>query len=281
MQSALSHFLFNAEANDKTLKYLFISTHSPFVLSEMDDVNLTRIYNSDKILSGSGFYAVPVEWSNVKKKLNRALSEAIFSDKVLLVEGESEALLFERVLAEIDPFYESKGVYVISVEGIGFKSYITLLSELGIKCIVKTDNDVTKKAQTNEYQTLGFSRVNDLVKLIVGEDKNLLDRKTDLTKADATNSAKRKRYKNNLEILNAIRNEYHIYLSRCDLEEDLYECLGKGRLVALMGNDPVKVLKSAKHHKMVVLLSKLTTEDCKKIYSHYNFACLKAVMGCE
>ena len=43
MQSALSHFLFNAEANDNTLKYLFISTHSPFVLSEMDDVNLARI----------------------------------------------------------------------------------------------------------------------------------------------------------------------------------------------------------------------------------------------
>jgi putative ATP-dependent endonuclease of OLD family len=281
MQSALSHFLFNDEANDNTLKYLFISTHSPFVLSEMDDVNLTRIYNSDKISSGSGFYTVPAEWSNVKKKLNRALSEAIFADKVLLVEGESEALLFERVLSDIDPFYESKGVYVISVEGIGFKPYITLLSELGVKCIVKTDNDITKKANSTEYQTLGFSRVNALVKMITGDDKNRLDQKTDLTKADATNGAKRKRYKDSMETLNVIRKEYNVHLSRCGFEEDLCECLSKSRFVALVGNDPVKVLKSAKHHNMVKILSKLTKEDCKKIYNHYNFACLKAVMGCE
>jgi len=281
MQSALSHFLFNAKANDNTLKYLFISTHSPFVLSEMDDVNLARIYNSNKISSSSSFYEVPSEWNNVKKKLNRALSEAIFADTVLLVEGESEALLFERVLSEIDPFYESKGVYVISVEGVGFKPYITLLAKLGIKCIVKTDNDITKITNSTKFQTLGFSRVNALVKLISGEDKNFLDHKTDLAKTDASDGARRKRYKENIDTLDTIRKEYSVHLSRCGFEEDLYECLGKARLVALMGDDPVKVLKSAKHHNMVMLISKLTKEDCKKISNHYNFACLKVVMSCE
>jgi len=290
MQSALSHFLFNSEANDNTLNYLFISTHSPFVLSEMDDVNLARLYNSDKISSGSSFYEIPTEWSYVKKKLNRALSEAIFADTVLLVEGESEALLFERVLYVIDPYYESKGAYVISVEGIGFKPYIALLTKLGIKCIAKTDNDITKKAQTAEeklesmpikYQTLGFSRVNSLVTLIARENKNLLECKTDLTKADATDGEKRKRYRDNIETLNVIRKEYNIHLSRCGFEEDLYECLGKKRLVTLLGNDPVKVLKIAKHYSMVKLINKLTKEDCNKIYKHYNFACLKAVIGCE
>jgi putative ATP-dependent endonuclease of OLD family len=290
MQSALSHFLFNAEANDNTLNYLFISTHSPFILSEMDDVNLSRIYNSDKISSGSGFYEVPDEWNSVKKKLNRALSEAIFADSVLLVEGESEGLLFERVLSEVDPFYESKGVYIISVEGVGFKPYIKLLMELGIKCVSKTDNDITRKAQTKEdkaaskpieYQTLGFSRVNDLVELIEGEDKNFLTTETSLAKADATIDARRKRYCANKKILDDIREAYNIHLSYCGFEEDLHECLGEERLVALIGKNPIKVLKTSKHHKMVILASKLTKEDCTKIFNHYNFACLKAVLDCE
>ena len=53
MQSALSHFLFDSDANDSKLKYLFVSTHSPFVLSEMDDVHLIRLYNTDKIAAAS------------------------------------------------------------------------------------------------------------------------------------------------------------------------------------------------------------------------------------
>ena len=31
-------------------------------------------------------------------------------------------------------------------------------------------------------------------------------------------------------------------------------------------------------HNMVELVEKLTVEDCKRIYEHYNFACLKEVM---
>ena len=286
MQSALSHFLFNADANEKMLNFLFVSTHSPFVLSDMDDVNLVRIYNGDKIVSGSDFYVVPDEWRSVKKKLNRALSEAIFADSVLLVEGESESLLFERILSQIDPFYESKGIYVISVEGVGFKPYMDILRNLGIKCVAKTDNDITKKAQTKkdkaeskpvEYQTLGFSRVNGLVELIEGEDRFLLTSEMSLSATEATVEARRKRYDENKQTLDAIRSVYNIFLSHCGLEEDLHDCLGDARLTELMGKDPVKVLKSSKKHNMVGLASKLTKDDCEKIFNHYNFACLKAV----
>lgn len=286
MQSALSYFLFDAEANDKMLNFLFVSTHSPFILSDMDDVNLVRIYNSDKIVSESDFYVVPDEWRSVKKKLNRALSEAIFADSVLLVEGESESLLFESILFKIDPFYEAKGIYVISVEGVGFKPYMDVLRKLGIKCVMKTDNDITKKAQTKkdkaeskpyEYQTLGFSRVNKLVELVEGEDRYLLTSETSLSAIEATVEARRKRYDENKQTLNAIRSVYNIFLSHCGLEEDLHDCLGDERLTELMGKDPIKTLKSSKKYNMVELASKLTKDDCLKIFNHYNFACLKAV----
>ena len=59
-----------------------------------------------------------------RKMLNRNLAEAIFANKVLLVEGQSELLLFERVLSTINLFYEVDGIYILSVEGIGFENTV-------------------------------------------------------------------------------------------------------------------------------------------------------------
>ncbi len=57
MQLALSHRIFV----DEKYKYTFMTTHSSFVLAEMDKVNLVRIYNETKIDSSSSFYTVPTE----------------------------------------------------------------------------------------------------------------------------------------------------------------------------------------------------------------------------
>ena len=42
--------------------------------------------------------------------------------------------------------------------------------------------------------------------------------------------------------------------------------------------NPIGYLQDAKNNHMVELVEKLTAEDCKCIYEHYNFACLKEVM---
>lgn len=73
MQIALSQILFT----DSKYTYLFVSTHSPFVLYEMDNVNLIRIYSERKITSASTFYKVPDAFEKNRKMLNRSLSEAI------------------------------------------------------------------------------------------------------------------------------------------------------------------------------------------------------------
>ena len=264
--------------------YLFISTHSPFVLSEMDDVTLVRLYNTDKIVATSECYTVPREWKSAKKKLNRELSWAIFADTVLLVEGESECILFERVLSEIDPYYESKGIYVLSVEGIGFKPYIDILSALKIKFFIKTDNDVMQVPNSNppQYRQVGFSRINGLIKHIdTAVTTDTIPLNSSLIKNDKMPSKRRSHYNSNKAVLDDLRRRYGLYLSHCDLEEDLGECLRKDRFCELLGGSTttacVKLLKSKKQHQMAELVEKLSEKDCKKIYNHYNFACLKAV----
>lgn len=265
MQIALSQILFT----DEKYKYLFVSTHSPFILYEMDKVNLVRIFSKRTITSASIFYQVPDEYEKNRKILNRSLSEAIFADKVLLVEGPSELMLFDKVLSAINPFYEADGAYVIAVGGIAFEKYFVILDKLKIHNALKTDNDLRLVKGKGTYSVLGFSRCN-----------NYMNKKILPTKQIRENniSAKQKLYNDNIKDLNRIREKYHIYLSKCDLENDLDEFF-HDKLVSYLGKDPVAYLQDAKHYHMVELIEKLTDADCQVIYNHYNFACLKEVIS--
>lgn len=267
MQIALSHILFL----DDKYQYLFMTTHSPYVLAEMDHVNLIRIYNEDKIASKSVLYTVPTKFKSQRKMLNRGLVEAIFADRVLLVEGPSENVLFGKVLSEINPFYEADGIYILPVGGFGFMPYYQILDALQIDNIIKTDNDLRKIKGKEEYSVLGFSRLNNYIGEKILPDAPI---------GESGVEAKRKLYDDNREKLDKIRNEYSLYLSRCSLEEDLDEVIHDQMVSYLPDADgnPIAYLQDAKNNHMVELVEKLTTEDCRCIYEHYNFACLKEVI---
>ena len=267
MQIALSHTLFN----DNKYNYLFMTTHSPYVLAEMDQVNLVRIYNETKIVSKSVLYNVPSEFKSQRKMLNRGLVEAIFADKVLLVEGPSENVLFGKVLSEINPFYEADGIYILPVGGFGFQPYYKILDALEIFNIIKTDNDLRKIKGKEKYSVLGFARLNNYI------NKELLPTSPiDENGVDA----KRRLYDANKQTLDQIRKDFSLYLSRCSLEEDLDEVIHDKMLEYLpdADGDAIAYLQDAKNNHMVMLVEKLTKDDCKTIYEHYNFACLKEVM---
>lgn len=264
MQLALSQILFT----DSKYTYLFVTTHSPFILVEMDNVNLVRIYSERKTYSVSTFYEVPDIYKKNRKMLNRCLSEAIFANKVLLVEGPSEYALFDKVLSVVHPFYEADGIYILPVYGVGFEKYISILKELKIFNVIKTDNDLRIVKGKNEYSVLGFLRCNKYIDEerlpIAPITENSID-------------SKRRLYDVNINALNEIRRDWHIYLSKVDLENDLDEFLHDRLVDLLEDDDPVKYLQDAKNYHMVELIKKLSDEDCKKIYNHYNFACLKEV----
>lgn len=263
MQIAISKILFN----DNKYEYLFVTTHSPYILYEMDDVNLVRIYNKNRIDSSSVFYKVPKVYRKYKKILNKRLSEAIFSNKVLLVEGPSEITLFEKVLSEINPFYESDGNNIIDVGGVGFDKYIEILKPLHIEYIIKTDNDLRKYKE--KYSVLGFSRCNKLI------GKDILPTKR--IDENSVNSRKNL-YDKNKEKLDKIRQENKIFLSKVDLENDLDEILHAKLVKCLKTSNPVEYLQGSKSFNMEELVEKLTTKDCKIIYESYNFECLKEVL---
>lgn len=267
MQIALSHVLFS----ENKYQYLFITTHSPYVLTEMDQVNLVRIYNADKIVSSSVLYVVPDEFAKQREMLNRGLAEAIFADKVLLVEGPSEVVLFGKVLSEKEQFYEADGIYILSVGGFGFKPYRFILDALKIYNVVKTDNDLRKISNKEAYSLLGFTRLNGLIGKVVLPDTPISEDGVE---------AKRKLYNKNKKTLDQIRNDHSLYLSRCSLEEDLDEVIHDQMVKYLPSADGnvIRYLQEAKNNHMVELAEKLTKDDCELIFEHYNFACLKRII---
>ena len=260
LQIALSNILFSKNG----FPYYFITTHSPFLLSSMENTQLIRIHNDDYLTGSSIYYKIPDEYQHLKLILNTQLTEALFANKVLLVEGPSEKLLFSYIANKLSPNFEAEGSLILQVDGIKFKKYKSILKALDIKVIIKTDNDL-KKRKDGTYSVLGFSRCNGLT----GE--NLLPCQS--IDCDSV-ERRRKLFDDNLCKIRELSSKHFIYLSRCDLENDLDEVLHQS-LETYLGQDPVDYLQQSKSYNMAELLSHLTEQDCKEIYAHNNFSCLK------
>jgi len=277
MQISLSYQIFE----DSLFKYLFMTTHSSQIVSRMDNVNLIKLYLEDKPLGRSCYYKIPLEYVELKSKLNENLSEAIFSDKILLVEGPSESILFKRVLETIHSKYECDGKYILQVDGINFSEYYNILNCLGITIIVKTDNDLKFNKTNSNINLLGINRCLSLI----GEDK-IGNRtfKNVKTKEDYTGEKTRlqKYYFNKFDDKVNILKENNIFLSEIDLENDLYEVvphlLDKFVSSQNTSRNAVDYLQQAKLVNMIEFCKTLTDIDCKTIYDSNLFECLKRLV---
>ncbi|CEQ06502.1 SMC domain-containing protein [[Clostridium] sordellii] len=285
MQIALSKQLFSSEV----YKYFFLSTHSSELLYEMDNASLIRIYSDSKINCNSYIYNVSEEYKNVKKELNSSLATALFAEKVLLVEGPSEKVLFEKVLEKVYPTYELEGGYILEVSGIKFKPYVDVLKGLNITPIVKTDNDLkAKKGNQIKFDLIGITRCLN----IMGIKEHELVEPVEIDYFyinDKGNRVYKNKVKNNMiikkkiEIFNNFKDHIesfkhnNIYLSKIDLEHDLYEAIGK-RMEEILGSNPVNYLQEHKLINMIELTNSLTENDCNDIINHYLFEPLRKLV---
>lgn len=278
MQISLSKQLFD----DDTYKYLFISTHSSQILYEMDKAMLIRIHSKEKIECNSYLYKIEPTYKTDKKKLNREFSNALFYESVLLIEGPSERILFEKILDEVNPDYEQQGGYILQVSGTYFKTYIRALKSLDIKVIVKTDNDLRgKKGNIQEDELLGINRCCDLINIdkienIIMPFNSETKKEDKLTKLK---SKKKELYKEHESLINKFK-QNNIYLSEIDLENDLFSIIGPKMSEYLQKEEHkvVSYLQDRKLFNMVELIEHLTFDDCEAVYEDEKFKCLKEMV---
>ncbi|MDN4617854.1 AAA family ATPase [Paenibacillus sp. PsM32] len=276
MQIAFSKQLFS----NKIYNYFFLTTHSSELLYEMDNASLIRIYSENKTNSSSYIYIIDDKYKEVKRKLNRSLAAALFADTVLLVEGPSEKILFEKVLTTVKPDFEVYGGYILEVDGIDFKPYVDTLKGLKIETIVKTDNDL-QLLRNGAYNLLGINRC---LKLIgkpnidnITIDFPVLsdgEKISNEVKSEILKHNKLMIFKKEKDLLASFNTE-KIFLSEIDLEHDLYQAIKTRMHETFPAKDPIAFLQDKKLVNMITLIDALTDEDCNAIFNHSLFFALK------
>jgi len=143
---------------------LLISTHSSYLLSVSDYLNIYYFYDSKKnilIKSLNNFIGKKSsEESNfdkfLKKYLKVATLDIFFADKVILFEGTAERLLIPAMMKKHDQNYKtnlcSQHISLFEVGGRYAHIFYELLNYLGIKSLIISDLDSTvdgKKATCN------------------------------------------------------------------------------------------------------------------------------------
>lgn len=284
-QVELSKTIFSEDFNP----YLFLTTHSPHLFFRIsDNANLIRLYkNKNNLCAMSEMTCVPQQYNDYKNILLESLAQCLFVDKVLLVEGESEKLLFEWVLDSLEK--NRQNVIIQSILGVNFTNYVKILNGLGIEVLVKTDNDIKKNrvSENNPTQTFSAIGYNRCISLISIKDKK--DYVTQASLALEYNLFREYIIIEKANEINYMKGK-GIFLSKIDLENDLAEALN---FQTIDKKEFIDWLQGKKWHHMWYLIT--LNEDelpsriyeelvaqaniAQTIYDNEDFFCLKELVG--
>lgn len=258
-----------------TVSYVFLVSHSPQLFYHLSsDARLIRLYSESAYTTSKSSVAELADtYAAMRHKLLENLAQCFFVDRVLLVEGPSEKLLFDYLLDEKlkDNQNLRQRIYVMHVMGAHFLPYWKVLRDLGIRVLVKTDNDL--KYNTNStYSCLGLNRCVELLNICLPDEQQThklaacAGRYDDSTKHDLYNANLNNGFVTQLE-------KHNIFLSEIDLEHDLAAVLKKGPAWT-------DKLQKAKWHNMYEEITSGTFQQAvETIFNAPQFKCLSALIG--
>lgn len=184
-------------------------------------------------------------------------------------------------MTDIEPKYECKGRYILQVDGVAFKTYYEILNKLGIKCLIKTDNDLKYYETDGKIEFAGINRCAEIAG-ISKKNKRALNTIISKTQFDSERKQYQIHYFNEFSRTIEDLKDKGIFLSQIDLENDLYEVIPRtmDRYVSSAGGrlDAVDYLQKAKQNRMVALCEKITKTDSRTIFEDNKFLCIKELV---
>ncbi len=137
-------------------RQIFIATHNSLICTRLDLRKAVMLNSSSDVFSSLNQLHLETAKFFIKAPDNNIL-EFILSNKVILVEGDAEFMLFASFFKTVMGYdIDESDVHIISVGGTSFKRYLDIAKILNIKTAVVRDND--EDFQTNcidnyfEYQ---------------------------------------------------------------------------------------------------------------------------------
>ncbi|MCA9386112.1 AAA family ATPase, partial [Candidatus Dojkabacteria bacterium] len=242
---------------NKVSSQLLLTTHSPQIASEFSPDSLVRLFfNSDNYDSKAGGDGVSSKINDsvvdFGYRLNILSAESFFSNTVILVEGTSELILLKALSDALGDIADKQNVSVISVEGIGFKPYIKLYESMELKWLLKTDNDIFKVQGKNKYWMSGLSRAFSILESVdkTEHERIIKEQSIDLKEEFDTSESALAKAKSIIEICGEKLENFGIFLSNIDLENDLMESEIQSKLSEFYGDgDSEAVIKQMQQRK--------------------------------
>lgn len=231
-----------------------ISSHSPQITVNFSPDSIIRLLpqNSSTVAASEGCSdCIESGWEDMSYRMSILPAEAFFSDGIFLVEGPSEMLFYQSLSKALNIDLDFENLSILSVDGISFKVFISILDALQIPWIMRTDNDVSKISSKNEWQHAGINRCLSLI----GEDP--FDRGyTEFSPQDTVDNGE-------WQTASDLLNDQGIFLSKVDLETDLVEELSDEIQTAVGKSDDdsaIKYLQGKKALRMRNLLKSISRD---------------------
>ncbi|MCY9836576.1 ATP-dependent nuclease [Aeromonas media] len=231
-----------------------ISSHSPQITVNFSPDSIIRLLRQDTAtIAASGGCSDCIEsgWDNMSYRISILPAEAFFSNGVFLVEGPSEILLYQSLSKSIGIDLDYENLSILSVDGISFKVYTSILNALAIPWTMRTDNDASKVPRKDEWQYTGINRC-----LSIAGQPRLENSDVELTSQKIVDNGTWK-------IASDSINDQGIFLSKIDLETDLVNELPDEINTALGKADidsSIKYLQGKKALRMRDLLLSINDE---------------------
>lgn len=212
---------------------VFITTHSPYIGIDFEPQNIVKLVEKNN----SGSYAAQAGCSSKYKaifkefgyRLNVVTADLFFLNGVLLVEGQSEVIFYKKLAESLGIDLDYYNIAILSVEGVGFSTYVNVCTALEIPYVVRTDNDINEK-EKGYYWLAGANRLALLYRnnLILNEVFITKDIKSNY-KWEKTSDKKiiptdKQKY---LQELIVEFEKDNLFLAEIDLEHDLIYQIGK------------------------------------------------------
>lgn len=141
---------------------LFVTTHNSLISTRLELKNLIILHNQNET-SPVSLRDLSDDTAKYFMKAPPAnIIEFALSDKVILLEGPSEYILFEKLYtAIVGNSPEQDNVHIMDIHGLSFKRYLDIALILGNKVAVVTDNDGDfQKNCINKYNSYsGFQNI--------------------------------------------------------------------------------------------------------------------------
>ncbi|MCF2855927.1 AAA family ATPase [Pseudoalteromonas sp. SMS1] len=251
-QRKLAKYLINALPGQT-----IISSHSPQIAVHFSPNSIIRLFQreSSTIAASDGCSDVIKEgWQNMGYRMSVIPAEALFSSAVFLVEGPSELLFYHSLAEALNIDLDFQNLSILSVDGVAFEVYIEILDAMNIPWVMRTDNDISKVPNRNEWQFLGLNRCLG----IAGQIK--------LLNIDHEPNAIETIEGGQWDYVSNIVNPKGIFLSIVDLENDLVGELTDEIVNALKkdnADDAINYLQRKKALRMSELLQSIKNDLIK------------------